>query len=560
VSPADLAAASWPAVAGATAVIALWHTSVLALLLEAWLATSAAPARRQYAVAAAALATGVVLTAATPFVLARQPAAGADAPFAAAGPAQAGKAAGLPTGAAAPRAIAAAAAPVSGPAARLASLVVPWLGAMAVAGALLSFLRVAGGWALAHWIRRRAVVVQSPRIAHAMADVRAASGLPDAALLASAHVDAPVVIGVRAPAILLPPDLERHLAADALPALLAHELAHVRRADYAANLAQSVADALLWFSPGARWISRRIREAREYCCDDVAADRCGAARYAAALATLAGLGAVSAARPALNAVGPRLIVRIRRLLKEDAMRPLARYRLAGLIASSGLAAAAGAAVIPVSAAGVAQATASADLAEWPVPYGFVMGQKGAAVVLRDVTPTLSSMCGSALVENRGSVAVAALRFVAFAMPRRGSHEPDPQAMRISEWLPAAVAPGTTASIDVGLMSRDDTRRLGGPDAQVKCAVTEIRYANGAAWRSSPLVVFAPSPAEIPRALVGAPAASDTPICQDDAGENYSPGAVVRIALEPGSLARCEAGQWVEYRMPLGPFSADKSQH
>ena len=557
-SPADLAAGSWPQVAGATAIIALWHTSVVALLLETWHASSpVAPARRQYTVAAAALAAAVVLTAVTPWLLLRQPAAAAS--VGRAGGAAAPAVAGVPNGPRASGAPAAAPAPVGRPLTRVVPLVMPWLGAIAVAGAVVAVCRVAGGWGVAQWIRRQARAAHSSQVAQAVADVRAAWGLPGAALLVSPHVDAPVVVGVRTPAILLPSDLERHLGAEALRPLLAHELAHVRRRDYAANLAQSIAEALLWFSPGARWISRRIREAREYCCDDVVAERCGVAPYAAALTTLAGLGAASPARPALNAVGPRLIVRIRRLLKEDAMSPLARYRLAGLLVSVGLAAAAGAAVIPASAHGVAQAPSGAELAEWPVPYGFVMVQKGAAVVLREVTPTLSSMCGSAVVENRGSVAVAALRFVAFAMPRRGSHEPDLQAMRISEWLPVEVAPGTTASVDVGLMSRDDTRQLGGPDPQVKCALTEIRYANDAAWRASPLVVFAPTPSEIPRALVGAPAPSDSPICKDDDGNDNSPGAVVRIALEPGSFARCEAGQWMEHRMPPGPHFADKSR-
>ena len=97
---------------------------------------------------------------------------------------------------------------------------------------------------------------------HAAAAVSAAWGLPPATLLTSAHVEGPVVIGVRAPAVLLPIDLEKRLDADALPLLLAHEFAHVDRRDYAANLLQSLADTLLFFSPGARWLSRTVREAR----------------------------------------------------------------------------------------------------------------------------------------------------------------------------------------------------------------------------------------------------------------------------------------------------------
>jgi beta-lactamase regulating signal transducer with metallopeptidase domain len=549
-SPWGSVAPWWLAVAGCSAVVVLWHTAVLALLLELWRAWSpAAPARRQYAAAVAALVGAVVLTIATPVALVQlrtSPAAARDASIVSAATSRGG-----PTLVAGPRR---ATPPPAGSGPTLASFVdvaVPWIGAIALAGIVFSLARVAAGWTLAQWIRRRATAVDSPLVVEAAAAVRAEWGLPDAVLLASSHVDAPVVVGARTPAVLLPPDLERRLGPDGLSPLLAHELAHVGRRDYAANLAQSVADALLWFSPGARLISRRIRETREYCCDDVAATRCGPAPYADALTRLAGLGAASPARPALNAVGPRLIVRIRRLLKEDAMSPFARYRFAGLLASLGLAAAAGMAVIPVSAAGVTQAPSSADLERWPVPHGVIREQKGAAVVLEQVAATESSICGTAVIENRANVATAGLKFAAFAMPRRGSHEPNLEAMRVSDWLPVEVAPGATASIAVGLMSRDDVRQLGGPDPQAMCALTEIRYANGATWRSAPLVVFAPSHSEIPRDLIGAPAPSDAPVCKDAKGLAYSHGALIRVALEPGTLATCDNGRWIEGQRSVG---------
>ena len=45
--------------------------------------------------------------------------------------------------------------------------------------------------------------------------------------------------------------------------MIAHELAHVRRRDYALNLVQVAADVILWFHPAARWLSRRVRIERE---------------------------------------------------------------------------------------------------------------------------------------------------------------------------------------------------------------------------------------------------------------------------------------------------------
>ena len=96
-----------------------------------------------------------------------------------------------------------------------------------------------------------------------------------------------MVFGVLRSTILLPEKASSNLDPDQLKGVLAHELAHVRRRDYAANLLQVAAEAAIWFHPAARWVSRRIRIEREYCCDDEAI-RIGTdpADYARALARL----------------------------------------------------------------------------------------------------------------------------------------------------------------------------------------------------------------------------------------------------------------------------------
>ena len=58
-------------------------------------------------------------------------------------------------------------------------------------------------------------------------------------------------------------------------AILAHELAHVRRHDYLVNLIQSAVETLMFYHPATWWISNRIREERENRCDDVATQLCG---------------------------------------------------------------------------------------------------------------------------------------------------------------------------------------------------------------------------------------------------------------------------------------------
>ena len=60
-----------------------------------------------------------------------------------------------------------------------------------------------------------------------------------------------------------------------MEAILAHELAHIRRHDYLINLLQTVAETLLFYHPAVWWVSRRIRIEREHCCDDAAVRVCG---------------------------------------------------------------------------------------------------------------------------------------------------------------------------------------------------------------------------------------------------------------------------------------------
>jgi beta-lactamase regulating signal transducer with metallopeptidase domain len=159
-------------------------------------------------------------------------------------------------------------------------------------------------------------------------------------IVESALVDAPSVIGTMRPIIFLPVTALTSLAPHQIEALIAHELAHIRRRDYAVNIAQTVAEALLFFHPAVWWISARIRQEREHCCDDVAVETCGAPiDYAAALAELAAWRSRDLSLSLGAADGP-LLARVRRVLRapsEDAPRPgggLAVLAL-GLLASAG---------------------------------------------------------------------------------------------------------------------------------------------------------------------------------------------------------------------------------
>jgi beta-lactamase regulating signal transducer with metallopeptidase domain len=148
------------------------------------------------------------------------------------------------------------------------------------------------------------------------------------ALVESALVDVPTVIGCLKPIVLLPVSALTALSPQQVEAILAHELAHIRRHDYAVNLLQSLVETLLFYHPAVWWLSRRIRVERENCCDDLAVSLCGdPVAYADALADLEMLrrrshGARQRAltpnagvrRVTLAATGGALLHRVRRLL------------------------------------------------------------------------------------------------------------------------------------------------------------------------------------------------------------------------------------------------------
>lgn len=80
----------------------------------------------------------------------------------------------------------------------------------------------------------------------------------------------PAVSGAIQPVLAVPLCLLTGLPPDALRAVLAHELAHIRRHDYLLNLVQMAIESLLFFNPAVWWISRQIRIEREACCDALA--------------------------------------------------------------------------------------------------------------------------------------------------------------------------------------------------------------------------------------------------------------------------------------------------
>ena len=184
-----------------------------------------------------------------------------------------------------------------------------------LAGVVLLTLRLFSGWM---WVQRmkshgarpapEALQTAAHRLMRRLHIGRAVR------LLESTSVSVPTVIGWLKPVVLLPASAMAGLAPNQMEAILAHELAHIRRHDYVVNLFQTVVETLLFYHPAVWWLSRRIRAERENCCDDLAVSLCGdPVAYAAALAELEGLRSTTGDL-VLAATGGSLLQRVRRLL------------------------------------------------------------------------------------------------------------------------------------------------------------------------------------------------------------------------------------------------------
>ncbi|MFZ3001835.1 MAG: M56 family metallopeptidase [Undibacterium umbellatum] len=128
----------------------------------------------------------------------------------------------------------------------------------------------------------------------------------------------PVTYGCLKPVVVMPASLLTGMSPDMLEALLAHELAHIKRWDYAVNLLQNLVLSMLFYHPAVWWISKRIDAERELIADDMAATMMGQARpLARALQVLDKLQIAGMPQAALAASGGDLLSRIKRLVRPD---------------------------------------------------------------------------------------------------------------------------------------------------------------------------------------------------------------------------------------------------
>ena len=175
-----------------------------------------------------------------------------------------------------------------------------------------------GGWTQLQTLRRQMVKQVTPALKTKLQQLSNTLGIQETiGLVESAMVQVPTVVGHLKPVILLPACALTGLSTEQIEALLAHELAHVRRHDYLVNMLQTVVEILGFYHPAVWWVSRKIRVERENCCDDLAVSLCSdRLSYAKALTTMEEIRTGQLAL-ASAASGGNLFDRIRRLLGKD---------------------------------------------------------------------------------------------------------------------------------------------------------------------------------------------------------------------------------------------------
>jgi beta-lactamase regulating signal transducer with metallopeptidase domain len=225
------------------------------------------------------------------------------------------------------------------------------------------------------------------------------------------------------PLLLLPRALLEDLTPDELDALLAHELAHVRRRDHWVRVLELLATALFWWYPVAWWSRAALRRAEERCCDEWVLRTLPSSTQAYASGLLKSLSFVSASPAAVPALGSGAspLYEIETRLKEILMsRPAPRlsapFRIA-LLAAAGF----GLAVFPTLARDDAQAAAARPAeAAAPATPAPAAAPAQAAAPARAAAPVAPAPAAAARPASAPAPAAAAAPATPAATARRAA--------------------------------------------------------------------------------------------------------------------------------------------
>lgn len=213
--------------------------------------------------------------------------------------------------------------------------VLPVIASFWVLGALLCSLRCISSYLYIFHIRARLLDPTPKKYQHYLANLCEKMGIRrTVSLYTSGNFRVPITIGQFKPIIVLPLSILTLLTPAQIEAIIAHELAHIKRHDFLVNMLQTWLEIVFFYHPAFWWINRNIHDEREYCCDDIVVNMTDDAMvYARALTEI---GSINSQLPvlALAAKGKkfRLFHRIQRILTPSSVPSISlRYALVSLI-------------------------------------------------------------------------------------------------------------------------------------------------------------------------------------------------------------------------------------
>ncbi len=189
------------------------------------------------------------------------------------------------------------------------------LAAVWLLGALLFLLRWVGSMYFTYQLRRVMTVPAMDKWQQSVGKLSQKLGVKNkVGLWESARVEVPLVIGHFKPVILFPIGMMSGLSPIQVEAIIAHELAHVKRNDFLVNLILSVVEILFFYHPVYWWLSAKVQDEREHCCDDMAVGVTGNPKaYAEALVEMESLLQTPSLGLALQGRKNHLLSRIKRI-------------------------------------------------------------------------------------------------------------------------------------------------------------------------------------------------------------------------------------------------------
>ncbi|MCX2744373.1 M48 family metalloprotease [Mangrovivirga sp. M17] len=202
-------------------------------------------------------------------------------------------------------------------------------------GALLLGFRLIGSYAYLRILKNKATELVDSQWNEVLDKLKKSLNInKDVRILKSAAIYGPMVMGHLKPVILIPVGLATGLPTQQVEAILAHELAHIKRSDYLVNFVQSLVEVIFFYHPMVWYMSDVLRHEREVCCDTVALNYQPSTIQYAKLLTKLEEYAINQQSPAMQLGGQSkhsLLLRIQRIVQPKMQKKTMKDKIIPLV-------------------------------------------------------------------------------------------------------------------------------------------------------------------------------------------------------------------------------------